>query len=78
MDLDRLRRDRPDLFLTSEERELVAGFEEPPEDIREAFLDAIPKLILIYKKKRDAFRRKDEALWKEVIQEEADLIGSGL
>ncbi|OGL74492.1 hypothetical protein A3E39_02690 [Candidatus Uhrbacteria bacterium RIFCSPHIGHO2_12_FULL_60_25] len=78
MDLDRLRRDRPDLFLASDERELVAGFEEPPDEIREAFLDAIPKLILIYNKKRDAFRRKDEKLWKEVIHEEADLIGSGM
>lgn len=78
MDLDRLRRDRPELFLSSDERELVSAFEEPPEEIREAFLDAIPKLLEIYKKKRQALATKSERLWREVIEEEADLVGSGI
>lgn len=78
MDLDRLRRDRPELFLASDERELVAAFEEPPEEIREVFLDAIPKLLEIYRLKRRALAERNERLWQEVVQEEAELIGMGL
>jgi hypothetical protein len=77
MDLDRLRRDCPDIFLTSDERELVYAFEEPPEEVREAFLRALPKLLKIYQKKRKALANRDERAWNEVILEEAALVGTG-
>jgi hypothetical protein len=77
MDLDRLRSERPGFFLTSEERELVNAFDEPPEEVRQAFLDALPKLLVIYQKKRQALANQDERLWHEVILEEAALVGSG-
>jgi hypothetical protein len=75
MDLDRLRAERPEIFLASDERELVAGFEEPLEEVREAFLEAIPALLAIYAKKRRALREGSQALWKEVLEEEAALVG---
>jgi len=75
MDLQRLREERPDILLATDERELVAAFEEPLEEIREAFLDAIPALLVIYAKKRQALTTGDEALWREVLHEEADLVG---
>lgn len=74
MNLQRLREERPDIFLTTDERELVAGFEEPPEEVRAAFLNAIPALLAIYAKKRQAFATGDEALWREVLHQEADLV----
>lgn len=78
MNLDRLRRERPGLFFSSDERELVSAFDEPPEEVREAFLNVLPKLLKIYRKKREAFRKKDERLWREVVEEEAELVGSGM
>jgi|WetSurMetagenome_2_1015567.scaffolds.fasta_scaffold575734_2 hypothetical protein len=77
MDLDRVRAERPNIFLTSDERELVSAFDEPPEEVRQAFLDALPKLLIIYQKKRRALANKDERLWNEVIVDEAALVGSG-
>lgn len=75
MDLNRLREERPDIILATDERALVEAFEEPDEDIRELFLDAIPNLLAIYAKKRLAFREGNEALWREVLHEEAELVG---
>ncbi|MEN9558199.1 MAG: hypothetical protein RL141_568 [Candidatus Parcubacteria bacterium] len=75
MDLDRLRRERPDILLSSDERELVAAFEEPPEVVRDPFLEAIPQLLRIYAKKRRALAQGDTALWQEVLHEEAELVG---
>ena len=75
MDLDRLRAERPEIFLASDERALVAGFDEPDDDIREAFLDAIPSLLMIYAKKRNALAKGDAALWNEVLHEESELVG---
>jgi hypothetical protein len=77
MDLERLRRERPDLFLKSDERELVTGFDEPPDEVREAFLDALPSLIQIYHKKREAIVKHDPALWKSAVSDEVELIGMG-
>jgi hypothetical protein len=78
MDLDRLRAERPNIFLNSDERELVSAFDEPPEEVRQAFIDALPKLLVIYQKKRRALAESNERLWNEVILEEAALVGSGL
>lgn len=75
MNLERLREERPDIFLSTDERALVAAFEEPPEEVREAFLNAIPSLLRIYAKKRQALAAGDAALWQEVLHEEADLVG---
>ena len=75
MNLDRLRIERPDILLSSEERVLVEGFDEPADDIREMFVDAIPRLLDIYAKKRKALQEGDEALWRVVLHEEAELVG---
>jgi len=78
MDLDRLRAERPDVFLASDERALVAAFDEPDDDIREAFIDAIPSLLGIYAKKRKALQEGDDALWREVLHEESELVGGAI
>ncbi len=78
MNLDRLRRERPEILLASDERELIAAMDEPPEPVREAFLDAIPSLLSIYTKKRKALEQRDENLWREVLADEADLVGMGM
>lgn len=78
MNLDRLRAERPDILLASDERELIASMDEPPESVRNAFLDAIPTLLSIYTKKRRALQARDESLWREVLRDEADLVGMGM
>ena len=77
MNLDRLRRDRPEILLASDERDLVASMDEPPEPVRELFLDALPSLLSIYAKKRQAIKENSDVLWREVLAEEADLVGMG-